>query len=158
MKQRPEQQNEVLDQETLEILGICLKPEPKLEERRVNALRANIMQQVDALETSAQPQLVTIRSDQGEWQLLMPGIYKKQLSIDESTGIESYLLRLDAGSEAPAHEHPYDELCLVLEGELQFDDIYLKQGDYHFAPKGSKHGMATTNTGAIVFLQSKIAA
>lgn len=151
-------EEEVLDRQTLELLGTFLKPEPRLDEQRSKQLRSAIMDQIDALESDVQDNLVTIRSDEGDWEMLAPCIYKKLLSFDETTGTESYLLRLEAGAEAPAHDHPHDELCLVLEGELQFDDIYLKQGDYHFAPKGSKHGMATTQTGAVVFLQTKIAA
>ncbi len=148
----------VLDELTLGLLGSHLKPEPALSAEKVLTIRTNLMQQIDMIESQSNAQLVTIRSDEGDWQLLAPKIYKKVLSFDKMSGVESYLLRLEAGAQAPAHDHPHDELCLVLEGDVQFDDVYLKQGDYHFAPQGSSHGTATSQTGALIFLQAKIAA
>ena len=148
----------VIDEQTLGLLGAHLKPEPQLSSDRALKMRSTLLQQIDILESKSSEKLVTIRSDEGDWEILAPKIFKKVLSFDSESGVESYLLRLEAGAQAPSHEHPHDELCLVLEGDVQFDDVYLKQGDYHFAPQGSIHGAATTEHGALIFLQAKIAA
>ncbi len=153
-----DQTNEqVLDDQTLELLGANIKPVPLLLERTLS-LRARIMDSIEESVPNPIVDLVTIRASEGDWQEIAPLIYKKVLHIDLSTGIESYLLRVESGAQSPAHEHPHDELCLVLEGEVYFEDIHLKTGDYHFAPKGSLHGIAQSETGALLFLQSGLAA
>jgi len=97
---------------------------------------------------------VTIRADEGQWIEIEPLLERKLLKVDHETGIESYLLRLQPGAAPQRHQHDADELCLVLEGDVSFDDIHLRAGDYHCARKGSWHGRASTVQGALLFLQS----
>ncbi|HFD13566.1 MAG TPA: cupin domain-containing protein [Crenotrichaceae bacterium] len=148
---------QLLDEETLEIIGANLRPTALAPDRRT-LLRSRIMDRIDESHEQTAATLVTIRSEQGDWQEIAPKIFKKLLHIDSNSGVESYLLRVEAGAQAPAHEHLHDELCLVLEGEVCFEDVHLKTGDYHFAPKGSVHGVAHSKTGALLFLQSGLAA
>ena len=61
-------------------------------------------------------------------------------------------MRLEPGVEVPAHQHQNDELCLG--GSVDFEDIHLTVGGYHIARKGSIHGIASSNTGALLYLQS----
>ena len=58
------------------------------------------------------------------------------------------------GATLPPREHITDEECLMLEGEVMVGDIRLSAGDYHFAQKGSQHGLATTQTGGLAFLRA----
>ena len=97
---------------------------------------------------------VTLRGstqhDEG-WVELLPKAHAKLLFTD---GIaESYMIRLEPGAWAPAHEHPADEECLVLEGALWQGDVFLKAGDFHVARPGMKHGELGTDTGALVFIR-----
>jgi anti-sigma factor ChrR (cupin superfamily) len=100
---------------------------------------------------------MTIRHDQGNWIQIAPKIEKKQLFIDLEKGIETYLLKVQPGGEAPGHTHEDHEICMVLEGSLDFDDTHLTAGDFHIARKGSTHGHAYCPAGALLYMQSALA-
>ncbi|MDJ0911001.1 MAG: cupin domain-containing protein [Woeseiaceae bacterium] len=121
---------------------------PPADARRVDRLRTRVMSQLG---------FDTIRRGDGEWREIMPQVYKKTLQVDEARGIESFLLRMEAGGRIPAHDHESDELCCVIEGDLAFGELQLRQGDYHFAHQGSRHLDATTEHGCLLFLQCGIA-
>lgn len=154
IKQKTEQ---VLDTGTLELLGGALQP-LNVPAESLKKLKSSIMDQVDAEEKAARPSLVTIHSSEGNWEQIAPKIHKKVLRLDLDTGAEAYLLRAEPGAEAPPHDHDLDEYCLVLEGEVDFDDLHLQAGDYHFAAKGSRHSAARTQTGALLYIQTALAA
>jgi len=97
--------------------------------------------------------LRTIRSAEG-WMDFGPGIRFKILHRDETGRANSLLARLDAGVTLLPHLHAANEECLVLEGEITYDDITVWAGDYHFAPKGAAHPALTTRAGALIFLRS----
>ena len=118
---------------------------PPADGRRVDRLRSRVFAQLD---------FDTIRRDDGQWQEILPKVRKKVLQIDEARGIESYLLRVDAGAGVPAHRHESDELCFVIEGDIAFGDVKLQEGDYHFARPGSSHGNAVSERGCLLFLQA----
>ncbi len=143
--------NDVIDDESLEVLGRApsgISPPPS---RRVE-LRQRVLQQIDD-ELASNPTYTTVRSDEGPWVELEPLVEKKVLNYDPATGDESYLLRLQPGASPPAHEHDADEHCIVLEGEVSFDNIHLVAGDYHLARRGSRHGRARSVPGALIYLQ-----
>lgn len=96
------------------------------------------------------PKLVTVRASDG-WEELAPKIFAKRVYTDGWA--ESYLVRLEPGCHGAPHEHPEDEECVVLEGELMIGDIRLRAGDFHVAHRGSSHGATTTETGALVMLR-----
>ncbi len=146
----------VLDAETVEMLGNELQP-IALSPERMQGLKARIMDKID-MEVPVQPDLVTIRSSEGAWVEIAPKLHKKVLRADPETGVEAYLLRAEPGAEAPPHDHDLDEYCLVVEGEVDFDDYHLECGDYHFAPKGSRHSAARTQTGVLLYIQTAMAA
>ena len=85
------------------------------------------------------------------WVELLPKAHARLLFTNGQA--ESYMIRLEPGAWAPAHEHPADEECLVLEGSLWQGDVYLKAGDFHVARPGMKHGELRTDTGAVVFIR-----
>ncbi|MEN8259573.1 MAG: cupin domain-containing protein [Pseudomonadota bacterium] len=143
-----------LDDTLLGLIGASMAP-MRLPADRMQPLRERVMARI-AKEGGAKPVFNTIRADEGQWVQIAPKIEKKTLHVDHVNGIEAYLLRAEPGAEAPGHVHEADELCLVLEGEVSFDDIHLKAGDYHFAPKGSRHGTARSKTGALIYLQGAI--
>lgn len=97
---------------------------------------------------------VTLRGSTGPgdgWVELLPKAHAKLLFTDGEA--ESYMIRLEPGAWAPAHEHPADEECLVLEGSLWQGDVFLSAGDFHVARPGMKHGELRTDTGALVFIR-----
>jgi quercetin dioxygenase-like cupin family protein len=85
------------------------------------------------------------------WVELLPKAHAKLLFTDGEA--ESYMIRLEPGAWAPAHDHPADEECLVLEGSLWQGDVFLKAGDFHVARPGMRHGDLRTDTGALVFIR-----
>ncbi len=145
---------EVLDQDTLELLGSAPAPAAIASEHSAR-LRERVMKRVEG-EVAIAPPFITIRGDDDRWIELEPLIEKKVLSVNHKTGIESYLLRLQPGAAPDRHQHNEDELCVVLEGDVSFDGIHLEAGDFHFARKGSWHGRASTVNGALLFLQSGV--
>jgi len=145
----------VLDRDTLELLGSA-PVSAEFPAQRLAKLHDSVLRRVDEEQACSTP-YVTIRRDEGDWNALVPLAAKKILNVNRETRIESYLLRLLPGAIMQQHRHDEDELCIVLEGDVSFDDIQLKAGDYHYACKGSWHGRATTVHGALLFLQSGVA-
>ena len=148
--------DQVLDRDTLELLGSA-PARADLPAQRLAQLRDRVLHRIDEEQALATP-YVTIREDDGAWIEFAPLMTKKILNVNRATGIESYLLRLLPGAVLGRHQHDQDELCLVLEGDVSFDEVHLKAGDFHFACKGSWHGRASTVHGALLFLQSGVAA
>ena len=98
---------------------------------------------------------LTIQAGDGAWQPLLDGVHIKVLH--ESEGTLSYLMRLQPGARVPAHRHPRDEECVVLEGSLRVGShVEVGQGGYHLAHRGALHGGLSTETGATVFLRGAL--
>jgi len=96
---------------------------------------------------------VTIRSVDGLWVPLLPGISLKLLREDAST--RSYLLRMAPGATLPAHGHSQEEECMVLEGDVRLGDVQVRAGDYHLAHSGLPHGDLRTDGGCLLFLRGQ---
>ncbi|MEO8754247.1 MAG: cupin domain-containing protein [Casimicrobiaceae bacterium] len=127
-------------------------------ERIRTRLLARIHAERDQLAASATQAManafITLRksTEVGDgWVELLPKAHAKLLFTDGEA--ESYMIRLEPGAWAPAHEHPADEECLVLEGTLWQGDVFLQAGDFHVARPGMKHGELRTDTGALVFIR-----
>lgn len=98
---------------------------------------------------------LTIRADDGVWQPFLDGVSIKVLQ--ERDGVLSYLLRLAPGATVPAHRHPVDEECIVMEGMLRIGSrIEVGPGGYHLAHAGALHAVLSTETGAMVFLRGAV--
>lgn len=107
-------------------------------------------------ETGMSYAALTIRSSDGDWQILMEGVEKKTLLSDEENGVETYLLRVAPDTSFPAHGHEKIEECLVVEGEFFIGDLRLRVGDFHAVPAGFDHVEAYTKTGTVVFIRGEI--
>ncbi|MHB8745348.1 MAG: cupin domain-containing protein [Gammaproteobacteria bacterium] len=118
------------------------------------ALRAKVLERIHAAHRSED--FLTLTTQVG-WCELLPGVEVKRLFVDEQTGTKSFLLRAQGGIHLPAHGHRGREECLVLEGEFTMGDLTLRAGDYHVAPEGSEHPMASTHTGVTVYLRAALA-
>jgi len=98
------------------------------------------------------PAIITIPASDEGWVEALPKIHIKQVYTD---GIaESYLVRLEPGARAPAHSHPGDEECVVLEGSLRYvGGSTLNAGDYEAVLAGARHTELVSDTGALVYLR-----
>ncbi len=101
---------------------------------------------------------ITMRENEGEWEVLLEGVEKKLLFTDPAAGTESYLLRVAPRTRVPAHHHDRAEECLVLEGKFFIGDLRLAAGDYHLALPGSDHPDAWTESGTLVYIRGDIQA
>jgi quercetin dioxygenase-like cupin family protein len=147
----------VLDEDILLLLAES-QEEVELPPALNVQMRHNILTRVAQEEAGILPGFKTIRAAEGEWIEAKPGAYIKILHQEGDSGLLTYLAKLDPGFEMPGHPHPFDEECIMLEGELWFGDLHLKAGDYHFAAKGVHHGRLKTETGALAFLKGALPA
>src|SRR3990167_5102450 len=85
---------------------------PSLAPARKEAVWSRILQHVQA---PAPPGTLTVRATEGEWIPCLPGVDVKILHVDETKNTQTALWRMQPGSVLPAHEHPIDEECLVLD-------------------------------------------
>ncbi len=140
--------NETLTHEDAELLdGIIaesiepIAPPPELRRRILDAVRAT-------------PQNSrTVRSDEGRWvPLPFPGVRVKTLSVDEERGTATILMSFEPGSRAPAHDHHGDEESFVVSGSCRIGAISLRQGDFHRAGAGSRHGDVVSDEGCVLLL------
>lgn len=95
----------------------------------------------------------TVRSEDGDWAVIRPGLERKLLSRDPTTGTVSYLIRLKAGAVIAEHQHARAEECLVLEGDVAIGELHLRAGDYHLAGEGTVHPVLRSRGGAVMFVR-----
>jgi len=155
----PNQPDDVLPAPLLAALAVAVAPDSPPPER-AERMRAHLLEKVraDAAQAASAQAManafITLHgsTQPGEgWIEMLPKAHARLLFTDGEA--ESYMIRLEPGAWAPAHEHPADEECLVLEGTLWQGDVFLKAGDFHVARPGMKHGELRTDTGALVFIR-----
>lgn len=99
------------------------------------------------------PPFHTVRLDDGEWAPIRPGLERKLLYRDPTTGSGSYLFRMEPGASIEGHHHERAEECLILEGDLTIGDLHLHAGDYHVAEGGTIHPDLKSRGGAVMFVR-----
>jgi anti-sigma factor ChrR (cupin superfamily) len=114
----------------------------------VKRVRSRLMQRIAADST---PHHVVITSTQGSWHQFLPGIQRKVLA--EHDGVMSYLLKFEPGAVLPAHRHPVDEECVVIEGTLKIGNMLLPPGSFHRVPKDVLDCDSTTDEGTLIYLR-----
>jgi quercetin dioxygenase-like cupin family protein len=80
-----------------------------------------------------------------------PGISRKLLRNDASTGARAVLLKLEPNARLPKHMHPAGEEVFVLEGRVRFEQSWYDAGFYLYSPPGSADDVFT-ETGAVLFV------
>lgn len=98
------------------------------------------------------------RSNRQEWKPLSEagidtrGLYVKSLRNDESAARPlTFLLKFEAGSSYPYHNHPSGEELFVLEGSVWLNNEELVAGDYLYTPPNFKHSVKSER-GCILLL------
>jgi quercetin dioxygenase-like cupin family protein len=99
---------------------------------------------VPPLEVSAKP----------EWEEAAPGIHVKILARNAEIDSVSMLVRLDPGTDYPAHQHAGIEELHLLHGVLKVDDRTLYPGDFIHAEAGSVDHRVWSETGCTCFLMT----
>lgn len=136
-----------LDADVLAWLDQAVAPEPPDAAAQAR-VKQRLLRRIAAEST---PRHLTLAATAGAWQPLGPGVTMKILHQDGDT--LSYLLRLQPGASLPAHRHPRDEECLVLEGEMHIGEVVLGPGGYHLGRQGVLHDRLCSPGGALIFLR-----
>lgn len=124
---------------------------PPEHARQARRIRQRLLERVADTDRSH----LTVQPDAGQWQPFADGVQIKVLH--ERGGILSYLLKLAPGATLPAHRHPVDEECVVLEGTLRVGThTEVAAGGWHLAHQGALHASLSTTTGATVFLRGAV--
>lgn len=105
-----------------------------------------------ALRSRHLPGTFTIRAEEGPWTKIGEGIERKTLWSKGPNGRETYLVRMAAGARYAGHHHHDDEECFLVSGDLTFDTLTLRPGDYHLARRGVQHPDATTIGGCVLLV------
>jgi anti-sigma factor ChrR (cupin superfamily) len=106
---------------------IATTPAPEVASR----IKAKLMQR---LEDKAH---TFVFAEQGEWKQVLDGVQIKLLH--QAGKQKSFLLKMDANTSIPSHEHTQDEESYVIQGSVVLEGILCHIGDYHFAKAGSQH-------------------
>jgi quercetin dioxygenase-like cupin family protein len=144
--------NPVLDADIVAALEEAILPEELPTETR-NSMRERVLRRA---RTPPPENTSTLRSSEGTWSDLSPGIRFKILTKDLASHTCTYLLSMESGTTVPAHTHTLEEQCLVLQGEVWLGDHVLRSGDWHIAQPGSRHADFSTRTGCLLFLKSEV--
>ena len=102
------------------------------------------------------PGTMTVRTNEGQWEPLAPGFERKILATGQN-GRVTFLVRGEPGARFPAHQHDDDEECYVIEGDITFETLTLRAGDYHRALRGHPHPGASTARGCLLLITAAAA-
>ena len=142
-------------QEAAALIGttVATAPPPGLRERVLNIGSPQVWKQWDA---GPRPDLHAVRSTEGEWQTVRPGVHAKQLYVDRERDQVTMLVRMDPGASYVPHRHKSPEQCFVLEGDIRDGDDVFYAGDFQCKETGSTHGAQTTEQGCLVLIVSSM--
>ena len=84
-------------------------------------------------------------------------LFRKNLIMDEDTGMEIRLVRYPAGAVNPRHTHPCAHGMYVLEGTLVTHDGNYGPGHFVWFPEGSimEHGATAAQDVTVLFITNK---
>jgi quercetin dioxygenase-like cupin family protein len=123
-----------------------LRPAESLWDRLAKRIASEAATQpfVPPLEALAKP----------EWEEAAPGIHVKILARNAEIDSVSMLVRLDPGTDYPAHTHAGTEELHLLHGVLKVDDRTLYPGDFIHSEAGSVDHRVWSETGCTCFLMT----
>lgn len=131
---RPALEREIVQFEAL--LGELAQPESRDSTTKTSNIFARAMRQVIA-DAPADP-----------WIEPAPGLFQRRLWNDRS-----HLVRCGPGAVIPAHDHPSDELFVVLDGEVVIGDSRYGTGATVRSPRGSHHAEGRALRECVVLVQ-----
>lgn len=125
------------------------------DESQKKSMKLRLMQKIHPGDGDVNA-IQTVRADEGDWIDIAPLVKMKVLHRDNINNSQTSLLKLEAGAYIPPHPHPVEEECLMLQGEITFNNHSLREGDYEFVAAGTDHGELTSESGALLMLRSEI--
>lgn len=129
-------------------------PAPAAEEIPAEEIPAEEIQVWKRWTTTEPSKFHIVPSSQGWQPTAVPGIDVRALHVDEARDAVTMLIRMAPGTSYPRHRHGGDEECFVIRGVLKIEDHVLRAGDYQFAPRGSIHGVQSTDEGCMLLIVS----
>lgn len=136
-----------------DVVGALLCALAPLETSRSAAIKRRLFERIALEEDAAHgPEITVVRAAEVEWTPFAPGVRAKVLFDDGRT--RTWLARLEREARLPAHAHPADEECLLLEGTVCLGDVLMAQGDYQIARAGSCHTSAYSPNGCLLLVRS----
>jgi hypothetical protein len=139
-----------LDGELAALIAGALEPEPH-DAGAIDRVKQKLLRRIAAESTDRH---LTEPPGEAGWQPFGDGLSIKVLH--EDAGVMSYLLRLAPGASLPAHRHPVDEECVVLEGEVQIGALRLGPGGFHLGRRNVLHDVLRSADGAVIFLRGAV--
>jgi anti-sigma factor ChrR (cupin superfamily) len=103
------------------------------------------------------PGTLTVRAAEGLWEEVGEGVERKLLWAKGPNNRETFLVRMAPGARYGRHEHADDEECYVISGDITFDTLTLRGGDYHLARRGVAHPAATSAGGCLLLITAAAA-
>jgi len=146
-----------LDDDILELLAEAQEP-AAIPVDCAARMRTDIMGKIANEQAGESTGFEILRHEEGVWFEAAPGAKIKILHTEQGTGLLAYLVRLQPGFEMHGHDHPFDEECLMLEGDLTLGTLTLQAGDFHYAPKGVYHGALRSESGALAYIRGALPA
>jgi anti-sigma factor ChrR (cupin superfamily) len=137
-----------LDADIEALLDQAIEPAP-LDAATQARIKSKLLRRIAQHTTDSH---LTLKLAQGQWQPFGRGLQIKVLNAAEG-GVLSYLVRMAAGSRLPAHRHPVDEECVVLEGEVRIGTLRIAAGGFHLGRKDVLHDDLHSVEGALIFLR-----
>lgn len=139
------QSAETWDAEMLEAAVPLVTPPP--------ALRARLLSRL--AQYCATGPITELRQNEGAWVPTgIPGVDQRMLYTDPATRYSTYYLRFAPGAVVPPHRHKTNEQCLVMEGDLYWDDLSYGPGDFVVAAANTLHSPISSKDGALVLIVS----
>ena len=109
-------------------------------------LKQRLLDQISQTQPAAVMEIV--RADgAGFVQTPMLGVQIRYLK-----GKNTFLVKMAPKSNIPAHEHKYNEQCLMLEGSVSGDGQTAFAGDFLFMPAGSSHKPLYSEEGCLFLI------
>ncbi len=98
--------------------------------------------------------LTFVKSSEGVWQEMVPGVSAKVLFSDPVSRRATALVRMAPGSSYAPHRHAEAEEFYVLEGGCFCGGRELKAGDYHHAEANTEHHDTSSDEGCLLLVIS----
>jgi len=139
---------------TMAIADEAQAPSVKVRDELLARIRVEAPAKVLASEVpvSNAPDFISIHASEGKWWQVHEGIFVKQLSVDEQSGIVTSLVKMQPGTSLPVHLHDGVEQFYIIEGDCVVRGEVLGPGDYHRAAAGSIHESTYTVNGTMFLL------
>jgi anti-sigma factor ChrR (cupin superfamily) len=146
----PHDASPVIDADILAWLDEGLTPEP-IDAAVQARVKARLLKRV-AQDSAARH--LTVVPEAGHWKALAGGLSIKVLH--RQGDVMSYLVRMAPGSALPAHRHPVDEECVVLEGAVHIAGQRVAAGGFHLGRQDVLHDVIESAEGALLFLRGAV--